>query len=152
MGETRQYTWTIAIVKNLTKGKKQGKRMRLLLVGDEIHTVFLIQSYLESCGYEVASTEDGDDALKFLQHESLDLIIFCNDGVSKIDGYTFLKYIRGNSQIPRTPVILMSSKNQTTEQIRSLNQEIDAYITRPFELDELIAQVQSMTQRNLSYV
>ncbi|MGA7934260.1 MAG: response regulator [Kovacikia sp.] len=134
------------------KGERQEQRMRLLLVGDEIYTIFLVLSYLESCGYKVASTKDGDEALKFLQHETPDLILFCDDGATKMDGYTFLKYIRGNTRTQNLPVILMSSKNQTAEQIRSLTQEIDAYLTRPFELDALRAQVQFMTGRNLSFV
>jgi DNA-binding response OmpR family regulator len=133
------------------KGEDQEKRMRLLLVGDEIYTIFLIQSYLESCGCEVASTVEGDDALKFLQHETPDLVIFCNDGVVKMDGYTFLQRLRKNSQTYKLPVILMSSKNQTSEQIQSLNHEMDAYMTRPFELDELKAKVQAMTERSFSF-
>ncbi|UBF25630.1 response regulator [Kovacikia minuta CCNUW1] len=134
------------------KGETQAKRMRLLLVGDEIYTIYLILSYLESCGYEVISTKDGEDALVFLQGETPDLVIFCNDGPIQMDGYLFLQNLRENPQTKMLPVILMSSKNQTIEQIRSLNPGIDAYLTRPFELDELQAQVQSMTAKALSLV
>jgi two-component system response regulator MprA len=132
------------------ENEKQSTRKRLLLVGDELHAIFLILSYLESCGYEVASSKDGHDALEFLSRDVPNLIIFCNDGMPAIDGYSFLRTIRGNCLTKTIPLILISSKNQTVEQIRSLDREMDAYVVCPFEPEELKHQVHSMIQRNLS--
>ncbi|MCL6435947.1 MAG: response regulator [Leptolyngbyaceae cyanobacterium HOT.MB2.61] len=132
------------------ENKRRAKRDRLLLVGDELYTIFLILTYLESCGYEVASARSSHNALELLQVTTPDLILFCDDGVPLMDSFTFLKQVRGMSQTSRTPVILISSRNQTLEQAQSLNDETDAYLVKPFELDDLREQVHSMIKQTVS--
>ncbi|WP_421655907.1 response regulator [Leptothermofonsia sp. ETS-13] len=130
--------------------KRGIKRDRLLLVGDELYTIFLILTYLESCGYEVASARSSQNALELLQVTTPDLILFCDDGVPLMDNFTFLKQVRGMSQTSKTPVILISSRNQTLEQAQSLNHEIDAYLVKPFELDDLKERIHSMIKQTVS--
>ncbi len=127
------------------------KRDRLLLVGEELYTIFLLMTYLESCNYEVASARNGHDALEFVQVEKPDLILFCEDDIAMLDGYTFLKSIRGVPQTFRTPVILLSSRNQTIEQAKCLNHKVDAYMVKPFELEKLEAQVKRLINYQLSF-
>lgn len=132
--------------------KRGAKRDRLLLIGDELYTIFLILTYLESCEYEVASARDGDSALELMQMTTPDLIVFCDDGIPLMDSFAFLKQVRRKPHTSRIPVILISSRNQTLEQAKSLDNRMDAYIVKPFELDDLKTQVRSMIHRTASPV
>lgn len=120
---------------------------RLLLIGDELYTIFLLLNYLESCGYQVASARNCDSAFSLLQTSPPDLILLCDDGMPSVDSTLFLKQVRQTIPISRTPVILLSSRNQTPEQARCLDHEIDAYIVKPFELEDLQAQISSMLRQ-----
>jgi CheY-like chemotaxis protein len=120
---------------------------RLLLVGDELYSMFLILTYLESCGYGIASAPDGQAALQFLQERTPDLIVYCEDDNAPVDGYAFLRQVRQVSSTRHTPLILISSRNQTVEQIKALNPKTEAYLLRPFEPEDLKMLVQSLIQK-----
>jgi DNA-binding response OmpR family regulator len=139
-------------MRTVMKEKKGVKRDRLLLIGDELYTIFLILTYLESCGHEVASARSSDNTLELMQMITPDLILFCDDGIPLTDSLTFLKQVRRMPQTSSTPVILISSRNQTLEQAKSLDKTIDAYMVKPFELEDLREQVRTMIQRTASPV
>lgn len=116
---------------------------RILIVEDEIAISELIKLGLQTGGYQCECATDGEVAADLLEQKSYDLILL-DIMLPKIDGYELLEYIRQTCEIP---VILITAKSQTKDKIKGLKQGADDYITKPFELEELIARVEAVLRR-----
>ncbi len=121
---------------------KNNKQKRLLLVDDDPNLILLVKDYLEFRGYEVSSADNGRIALEQLQEELPDLII-CDVMMPEMDGYTFVESVREEPRTSWIPVIFLSAKGQSQDRIKGLNIGADVYMVKPFEPEELIAQVES---------
>jgi DNA-binding NarL/FixJ family response regulator len=121
---------------------KNSKQKRLLLVDDDPNLILLVKDYLEFRGYEVSSADNGRVALEQLQEELPDLII-CDVMMPEMDGYTFVENVREEPRTSWIPVIFLSAKGQSQDRIKGLNIGADVYMVKPFEPEELIAQVES---------
>lgn len=115
---------------------------QLLLIDDDPNLIVLVQDYLEFQGYEVITADNGQDALEILQDQEPDLII-CDIMMPDIDGYEVVERIRQDSRISWIPVIFLSAKSQTSDRVKGLNTGADVYLVKPFEPEELVAQVES---------
>ncbi|MEN9205460.1 MAG: response regulator transcription factor [Thermostichales cyanobacterium BF4_bins_65] len=115
---------------------------RLLLVDDDPNLVLLVKDYLEFRGYEVVPASNGNEALEVMKTYSPDLII-CDVMMPGMDGYTFVETIRGNPATDWIPVIFLSARGQTADRVRGLTTGADVYMVKPFEPEELVAQVES---------
>jgi DNA-binding NarL/FixJ family response regulator len=121
---------------------KVGEQRRLMLVDDDPNLVLLVRDYLEFRGYEVATAENGVRALELLNVELPDLII-CDIMMPEMDGYTLVKHIREDPRTGWIPVLFLSAKGQSPDKVKGLNIGADVYIVKPFEPEELVAQVES---------
>jgi DNA-binding NarL/FixJ family response regulator len=115
---------------------------KLLLIDDDPNLILLVQDYLEFRGYEVITAENGREALDVLEQESPDLII-CDVMMPEMDGYTFVKHVRENPPTNWIPVLFLSAKGQSQDKVKGLNTGADVYMVKPFEPEELVAQVES---------
>lgn len=118
------------------------KKSKLLLIDDDPNLILLAKDYLEFNGYEVVTASHGREAIDILEQDTPDLII-CDVMMPEMDGYVFLEQIRKNPRLEWLPVILLSAKGQTKDRIKGLNIGADVYMVKPFEPEELVAQVQS---------
>lgn len=119
-----------------------GEQKRLMLVDDDPNLVLLVRDYLEFRGYDVITAENGLVALEILEHELPDLII-CDIMMPFMDGYTLVKQIREDARTSWIPVLFLSAKGQSQDKVKGLNTGADVYIVKPFEPEELVAQVES---------
>lgn len=119
-----------------------GEQKRLMLVDDDPNLVLLVRDYLEFRGYNVITAENGVVALEILEHELPDLII-CDIMMPFMDGYTLVKQVRENPRTSWIPVLFLSAKGQSQDKVKGLNTGADVYIVKPFEPEELVAQVES---------
>ncbi len=115
---------------------------RLMLVDDDPNLILLVKDYLEFRGYQVITAENGREALDMLEEEIPDLII-CDVMMPEMDGYTLVQHIRENSTTEWVPVLFLSAKGQSQDRVKGLNTGADVYIVKPFEPEELVAQVES---------
>jgi DNA-binding NarL/FixJ family response regulator len=115
---------------------------RLLLIDDDPNLILLVRDYLEFRGYEVITAENGKLAWQVLEQTTPDLII-CDIMMPEMDGYAFVDKLRQNPKLQWLPVIFLSAKGQTHDRIKGLNTGADVYIVKPFEPEELVAQVES---------
>jgi DNA-binding NarL/FixJ family response regulator len=118
------------------------EQKRLMLVDDDPNLVLLVRDYLEFRGYDVVTAENGVIALEILEDELPDLMI-CDIMMPEMDGYTLVKKVREDSRTVGIPVLFLSAKGQTTDKVKGLNTGADVYIVKPFEPEELVAQVES---------
>lgn len=115
---------------------------RLLLIDDDPNLILLVKDYLEFRGYEVLTAENGREALELLEHDKPHLII-CDVMMPEMDGYTFVKHVRENPDTNWIPVLFLSAKGQSQDKVKGLNTGADVYMVKPFEPEELVAQVES---------
>ena len=116
---------------------------KILIVEDEIAISDLIKIGLEGQGYNCEVANDGEIAADLIEQKQFDLILL-DVMLPKVDGYELLEYIK---QTVKTPVIFLTSKSQDKDKVKGLKEGADDYITKPFELEELIARVQAVLRR-----
>ncbi len=117
-------------------------RKKLLLVDDDPNLLLLVTDYLEFRGYEVISAQNGCEALAALKKDTPDMII-CDVMMPDIDGYELVANLRQRPEIAWIPVLFLSAKGQSEDRIKGLNLGADVYMVKPFEPEELVAQVES---------
>lgn len=118
------------------------EQKKLLLIDDDPNLILLVQDYLEFRGYAVTAAENGREALEILKEEVPDMII-CDVMMPEMDGYTFVKNVRENPRTEWIPVLFLSAKGQSQDRVKGLNTGADVYMVKPFEPEELVAQVES---------
>lgn len=113
-----------------------------MLVDDDPNLILLVKDYLEFRGYDVITAENGREALEKLELDIPDLII-CDVMMPEMDGYTLVKHIREDPRTSWIPVLFLSAKGQSQDRVKGLSTGADVYIVKPFEPEELVAQVES---------
>ena len=119
----------------------------ILVVDDDKEIVESIEIYLRNEGYKVFKAYDGLEALDILTNEEIHLILM-DIMMPKLDGIKATIKIRQEKNIP---IILVSAKGEDTDKILGLNIGADDYITKPFNLLELIARVKSNLRRDMNF-
>ena len=119
----------------------------ILVVDDDKEIVESIEIYLRNEGYKVFKAYDGLEALDILTNEEIHLILM-DIMMPKLDGIKATIKIRQEKNIP---IILVSAKGEDTDKILGLNIGADDYITKPFNLLELIARVKSNLRRYMIF-
>lgn len=117
------------------------------MVDDDKEIVESIEIYLRNEGYKVFKAYDGLEALDILTNEEIHLILM-DIMMPKLDGIKATIKIRQEKNIP---IILVSAKGEDTDKILGLNIGADDYITKPFNLLELIARVKSNLRRYMNF-
>lgn len=115
---------------------------RLLLIDDDPNLILLVKDYLEFRGYEVVTAENGREALEVLENDIPDMII-CDVMMPEMDGYTFVSNVRQDDRTSWIPVLFLSAKGQSQDRVKGLNVGADVYMVKPFEPEELVAQVEA---------
>ncbi|MGF1479827.1 MAG: response regulator transcription factor [Cyanophyceae cyanobacterium] len=124
-------------MKDNSKDSKQ-----LLLIDDDPNLILLVKDYLEFRGYEVITAENGREALEILERQVPNMII-CDIMMPEMDGYAFVKQIRDDVRTDWIPVLFLSAKGQIQDRVEGLTTGADVYMVKPFEPEELVAQVES---------
>jgi DNA-binding NarL/FixJ family response regulator len=126
----------------MSKENNVGDQKRLLLIDDDPNLILLVKDYLEFRGYEVVTADNGQEALEVLQQDLPDMII-CDVMMPQMDGYTFVEHVRKDPRTSWIPVLFLSAKGQSQDRVKGLNTGADVYMVKPFEPEELVAQVES---------
>lgn len=117
---------------------------KILIVEDEIAISELIKIGLETRNnYQCEVAKDGEQAADYIEKNVYDLILL-DIMIPKIDGYELIEYIKDTTQ---TPVIFITAKAQTKDKIQGLKKGADDYITKPFDLEELIVRIEVVLRR-----
>jgi DNA-binding NarL/FixJ family response regulator len=120
---------------------------KLLLIDDDPNLILLVKDYLEFRGYIVVTAENGREALEILAQELPDMII-CDIMMPELDGYGFVEELRKQQGSSWIPVLFLSAKGQSQDRIKGLNLGADVYMVKPFEPEELVAQVESSLKQS----
>ena len=120
-------------------------KQRILVVEDEIQIAKILKIELEYEGYEVVVAYDGKRGLEAALQEKLDLILL-DVMLPELNGIEVLRRIRKENNF--IPIILLTARNLTMDKVTGLDQGANDYITKPFEMEELLARVRSCLRQN----
>jgi DNA-binding response OmpR family regulator len=124
------------------------KTIKILVVEDEPSLIFTLRDTLESEGYDVIVSEDGEQAVQLVKEHSPDLMILDIMLPGK-SGYDICKEVR---ELKYTfPIIMLTAKDQEIDKVKGLNLGADDYLTKPFGVKELLARIQARLRRASSY-
>ena len=121
------------------------KKLSILLVEDEENLHEALKLNLELEGYEVTSAYDGAEALKAVQNEYFDLIIL-DVMLPELDGISVCENIR--LQRNEIPILILSAKNSSADRVLGLKKGADDYLTKPFNLEELLIRVNKLINKS----
>lgn len=119
----------------------------ILIVDDEQHMRDLIKIYLQRQGWSVKEASTGLEALDSIGRETIHLVIL-DVMMPELNGWEVCTRIREASNIP---ILLLTARNATKDKIHGLNLGADDYLTKPFEMEELVARVQAILRRAASH-
>jgi two-component system, OmpR family, alkaline phosphatase synthesis response regulator PhoP len=121
------------------------RKVSILLVEDEENLQEALKLNLELENYEVTSAYDGVEAMKAIQQEHFDLMIL-DVMLPEMDGISVLETVRlqGNN----IPVLILSAKNGSADRVLGLKKGADDYLTKPFNLEELLLRVSKLIEKN----
>lgn len=118
--------------------------MRVLLVEDEQGLIITLTDRLESEGFEVDSASDGKVGFEKAIAGKYDLIIL-DVMLPKKNGYDVCRDLRGSGI--ETPILMLTAKGETIDKVLGLKLGADDYLTKPFEVIELLARVEALLRR-----
>jgi two-component system alkaline phosphatase synthesis response regulator PhoP len=124
---------------------KENTRATILLVEDEENLQEALKLNLELENYEVSCASDGPEALKKVEQEYFDLIIL-DIMLPEIDGISVCETIRIKN-IP-VPILMLSAKSTSADRVMGLKKGADDYMTKPFNLEELLLRVEKLIEKN----
>ena len=117
------------------------KKKSILLVEDEENLQEALKLNLELEDYDVSSAYDGAEALKFVQQEYFDLMIL-DVMLPEIDGISVCETVRLSH--PDLPILILSAKNTSADRMLGLKKGADDYLSKPFNLEELLLRVNKL--------
>jgi len=119
------------------------KKTSILLVDDDPQLIRLVRANLESVGYKVLAALDARSALGLVAQEMPDLLVL-DIMLPEIDGYELCSRIREFCNIP---IIMLTAKVEDVDKVKGLKLGADDYVTKPFNVQELLARIEAVLRR-----
>ena len=116
---------------------------KALVIEDDKNIAELLRLYLEKDGFEVSIASDGGQGLRLAGEVEPDVILL-DIMLPVMDGWQVCKEIRRSSQVP---IIMLTAKGETYDKVSGLEMGADDYVTKPFEVKELIARIHAVMRR-----
>ena len=118
----------------------------ILLIEDDRNISELLQLYLNKEGYRVTAAYDGKQGLEMFRALQPDLILL-DVMMPVMNGWDTCRAIRAESQVP---IIMLTAKSETDDKVMGLKSGADDYITKPFEMREVLARIEAILRRTVS--
>ncbi len=119
---------------------------KLLLVDDEPSLREAVEAYLEDEGFIVNVASNAEQGWDLVQRETPSLVI-TDIMMPEVDGYQFLENLRNDPRFKGLPVIFLTAKGMTADRIKGYEAGCDAYLSKPFDPEELVAIVKNLLSR-----
>ena len=115
---------------------------KILVVDDEVDLVETVRFPLEMEGFKVLVSYNGEDALSQARKENPDLILL-DLMLPKLDGYKVCRLLKFDERYKHIPILMLTAKTQEKDKLLGKETGADEYITKPFDIDELMKKVKS---------
>lgn len=121
-------------------------KKRLLVVDDEPDLLRAVALTLRAEGYDVVTARNGAEAIVRVAESVPDLVI-SDIRMPEVNGHVLVRYLRDSPRTNLIPVIFLTAKDTTADRIAGFRSGVDAYITKPFEPEELLAAISGILDR-----
>lgn len=118
--------------------------MRLLIVEDEVKSAGFLRQGLTEAGFEVTTTDNGDDGLAQAKTGAFSVVIL-DVGIPKRDGWSVLAELRTAGS--QTPVLFLTARDAIEDRVHGLELGADDYLVKPFAFSELLARIRTILRR-----
>ncbi len=126
------------------------KPHHILVVDDEPHILKAVEYILDRAGYLVLAARDGEEALELVARRRPALVV-ADIMLPGMDGYELCRRLRSRYPDSLTPFIFLSARDSIGDRVKGMRTGADAYLTKPFHREELLAMVEAILGRHLSY-
>ncbi len=120
--------------------------VRVLVVEDDAGTQTLLRKQLTVSGFEVMVAANGLDGLMQLERSLPDIIV-CDMNMPELDGIGFVRAIKAKNETRKIPVIFLTASNDARQMVDGINVGARFYLTKPFEMNELIWKINRVLGR-----
>ena len=115
---------------------------RILLVEDESDLLDILDLVLSDAGYEVVQKQSAEDALRFCEDQTPDMIV-SDIKMGAMDGFTMFEQIKTNPKLQRLPFIFITATADSSWMSKAKKLGATAYFTKPFDVDEVLRAIQT---------
>ena len=119
---------------------------KILVIDDDKAINELIKINLELQGYKVVQAYNGTEGFALAKQEIPELIVL-DVMMPEVDGFTVAQRIRQAEEISDTPIIMLTALSELNNKVNGFNIGVDDYLTKPFEIEELIVRVRALLKR-----
>ena len=119
---------------------------RILVIDDDPAIAELVAINLEMAGYNVTQATDGVKGQALAVQMVPDLIML-DLMLPKVDGFTICQRLRREERTADIPILMLTALSQTRDKVEGFNAGADDYLTKPFELEEMLARVRALLRR-----
>ncbi len=127
------------------------EKKSILVIDDDITIRKLISHHLILNNYKVFLSSNTDEGFDQLYNNHIDLVL-CDVTMDKMDGFTFCQIVRENKNYRSIPFVFVTAKNTLEDKSRALEVGGDDFITKPFNVDELILKVKALIRKSEIYL
>ncbi len=120
---------------------------KIFIVEDELDFLSTLRERLEFEGYVVATAVDGEEALGKIPEEKPDLILL-DIMLPEMNGYQVCRELKCNPETETIPVVMVTAKSQESDKFWAKETGADDYLTKPFEMEELLQKIQDNLQED----
>ncbi|QEW01720.1 response regulator [Microbacterium lushaniae] len=117
--------------------------MKVLLADDDPQLVRALRITLAAHGYDVVTAPDGAAAITLAAQEHPDIVVL-DLGMPRLDGVRVIQALRGWSE---APILVVSGRTGSADKVEALDAGADDYVTKPFQIDELLARLRALSRR-----
>src|SRR5678815_3628987 len=135
---------TVAAINVILRSATMAKQ--LLVVDDDPSLLLAVSETLRAEDYEVQTARRGSEAMIRVA-ESLPDLIISDIRMPGMDGHALVRNLRASPRTRLVPIIFLTAKDETADRIAGFRTGVDAYVTKPFESEELLAIVKSILER-----
>jgi len=120
---------------------------KIFIVEDELDFLSTLRERLEFEGFVVATAVDGEEALRKIPEEKPDLILL-DIMLPEMNGYQVCRELKSNPETKTIPVVVVTAKSQESDKFWAKETGADDYLTKPFEMEELLQKIQDNLQED----
>jgi len=118
-------------------------RKKILIVDDEPEMVNMLKMRFEANNYEIASANDGEEALKKVEEFTPDLIIL-DLMLPKIDGYKVCTMLKQDEKYKKIPILMLTARSLHLDKVVGIECGAEGYVTKPFDAEVLLEKVRGL--------
>ncbi len=122
------------------------EKATILVADDDPKVRELLRLFLEKAGYRVALAGNGAEAISMAQ-ESVPDVILVDVMMPQMDGFEVCRQLRNDTRIGHVPILMLTSRSALGDKLSGFESGADDYVTKPFDLDELLARIRALLRR-----